>query len=63
MAVNSYKDDEQSVKEKSKIATLKRLLSYLLAYKVQIFAVLLLLLYGVAVSLINPILIEDAIDI
>lgn len=33
MAVNSYKDDEQSVKEKSKIATLKRLLSYLLAYK------------------------------
>ena len=32
MAVNSYKDDEQSV-ERSKAQTLKRLFSYLLAYK------------------------------
>lgn len=63
MAVNSYKDDEQMEKEKSKTATLKRLFSYLLAYKGQILIVLLLLLYGVVISLINPILIEDAIDV
>ena len=43
MAVNSYKDDEQMEKEKSKTATLKRLFSYLLAYKGQILIVLLLL--------------------
>ena len=63
MAVNSYKDDEQMEKEKSKTAILKRLFSYLLAYKGQILIVLLLLLYGVVISLINPILIEDAIDV
>ncbi len=61
MSVNSYKEDEQ-LKEKSKIATLKRLFSYLFQYKLQIFAVLLFMLYGVIISLVNPILIEEAID-
>lgn len=61
MSVNSYKDDEQ-LKEKSKIATLRRLFSYLFQYKIQIFAVLLFMLYGVIISLVNPILIEEAID-
>ncbi len=62
MAVNSYKDDEQ-LKEKSKVATLKRLFSYLLSYKWQIILVLILMFYGVAIGLLNPIMIEDAIDI
>lgn len=61
MAVNSYKEDEQSV-EKSKVQTLKRLFSYLLVYKWQILLVLLIMGYGVAVSLINPLIMESAID-
>lgn len=61
MAVNSYKEDEQSI-EKSKIQTLKRLFSYLLSYKWQILLVLFIMGYGVAVSLINPLIMESAID-
>ena len=59
MAYNSYKEDEKSV-EKSKLQTLKRLLSYLLKYKWTI--VLVLMGYCVVVSLINPLIIESAID-
>lgn len=61
MAVNSYKEDEQSI-EKSKIQTLKRLFSYLLSYKWQILLVLFIMGYGVAVSLVNPLIMESAID-
>ncbi len=61
MAVNSYKSDEQSV-EKSKRETLARLFCYLFQYKLQIIGVLLLMGYCVAVSLINPLIIERAID-
>lgn len=61
MAFNSYRDDEQSA-ERSKVQTLKRLFSYLLAYKWQITAVLLIMGYGVAVSLVNPLIMEAAID-
>ena len=61
MAVNSYKDDEK-LTEKSKAVTLKRLFSYLLAYKWQILLVLVLMFYGVAISLLNPIMIESAVD-
>ncbi len=61
MAFNSYKDDEVSV-EKSKIQTLKRLFGYLLAYKWQILLVLVIMGYGVAVSLVNPLIMESAID-
>lgn len=61
MAYNSFKEDEQSV-EKSKIQTLKRLFSYLLKYKWTILLVLLLMGYCVAVSLVNPLIIESAID-
>lgn len=61
MAYNSFKEDEQSV-EKSKIQTLKRLFSYLLQYKWTIVLVLLLMGYCVAVSLVNPLIIETAID-
>lgn len=61
MPVNSYKEDEK-VAEVSKLQTLGRLFSYLLQYKLPIFGVLLIMAYCVAVSLINPLLIEKAID-
>ncbi len=61
MSFNSYKDDEVSV-ERSKAQTLKRLFSYLLAYKWQIVLVLLIMGYGVAVSLVNPLIMESATD-
>lgn len=61
MAVNSYKADEQSV-ERSKTQTLLRLFSYLLRYKWRIMFVLLIMGYGVAVSLVNPLIMESAID-
>lgn len=61
MAVNSYKKDEEHV-EKSKRETLMRLFSYLLKYKWQIVVVLLLMGYCVAISLLNPLIIESAID-
>lgn len=61
MAVNSYKDDEQSV-ERSKVQTLIRLFRYLLAYKWQIVLVLFIMGYGVLISLVNPLIMESAID-
>lgn len=61
MSVNSYKDDEQSL-QTSKLKTLKRLFSYLLTYKKQITAVLVIMAFCVAVSLLNPLFIESAID-
>ncbi len=61
MSFNSYKDDEVST-QRSKAQTLKRLFSYLLAYKWQIILVLLIMGYGVAVSLVNPLIMESATD-
>ena len=61
MATNSYKEDE-NLNEVSKIKTLGRLFSYLLAHKGSIVAVLLIMAYCVCVSLINPLIIESAID-
>lgn len=61
MPINSFKDDEQS-KETGKIKTLLRLFSYLLAYKKEIFIVLCIMAFCVGVALINPLIIESAID-
>lgn len=61
MPINSFKEDENLV-EVSKVKTLTRLFSYLLHYKLPIFGVLLIMAYCVAVSLINPLLMETAID-
>lgn len=61
MAINSYKQDEK-LEEKSKTETLLRLFSYLLKYKLQIIVVLIMVGYGIVVSLINPIIMESAID-
>jgi len=61
MSFNSYKDDEQST-ARSKAQTLKRLLGYLFVYKWQIVLVLAVMGYGVAVRLMNPLIMEYAID-
>lgn len=61
MAYNSYKDDEVST-ESSKLQTLLRLFSYLLAYKKQILIVLAIMGFCVCVSLLNPLIMEAAID-
>lgn len=61
MSINSYKEDEQ-LTQRSKTQTLLRLLSYLLTYKKEIILVLLIMAFCVMVSLVNPLLIEAAID-
>ena len=61
MAVNSYREDEfMENTDKKKI--MRRLFSYLLAYKGTIIAVLVCMGITVAISLVNPLLIEEAID-
>ncbi len=61
MAVNSFREDEQMMQtDKGKI--IKRLLSHLLSYKIQVGAVLVCMLGTVVISLMNPLLIETALD-
>ncbi|HWT27016.1 MAG TPA: ABC transporter ATP-binding protein [Mobilitalea sp.] len=62
MSVNAIKDDEvlQSVSKKS---TLARLFKYLFAYKSRIAIVLLIMLITVAISVINPLILERAVDV
>ncbi len=61
MAINSYKVDETS-SHKNKFATLPRLFSYLLKYKGRILLVLLLMAVGTVIDLINPLMLEKAVD-
>lgn len=61
MAANSIKDDEE-VSQVKKSITIKRLLSYLFRYKKTIVVVLLIMAYCVGISLVNPLIIESAID-
>lgn len=61
MAVNSYREDEfMENTDKKKI--LRRLFSYLLEYKGILLAVLFCMGVTIAISLVNPLLIEEAID-
>lgn len=62
MSVNAIRDDEhmQSV---SKNATLTRLFRYLLAYKGPIVSVIIIMLLTVAISIINPLILERAVDV
>lgn len=62
MAVNSSMEDEYQ-REVLKKNTLLRLLKYLLVYKKQIIIVLAVMLVTIAVSIVNPLLIERAINI
>lgn len=61
MAVNSYREDEQ-MKSSDKAKITKRLLSYLLYYKKEIIGVLLSMGAAIAITLINPLIIETALD-
>ncbi len=61
MSINSYKEDEQTI-QSGKVRTLLRLLSYLLAYKIEIAFVLLIMMFCVVVSLLNPLVMEEAVD-
>ncbi|MDE7333809.1 MAG: ABC transporter ATP-binding protein/permease [Lachnospiraceae bacterium] len=61
MSINSYKEDEQT-SQSGKVRTLLRLLSYLLAYKKEIAIVLLIMIFCVMVSLLNPLVMEEAVD-
>ncbi len=62
MAVNSFREDER-LEGIGKAETLKRLFSYMLRYKLQIFGVVICMLITVGISLINPLMIEAAIDV
>lgn len=61
MPINSFKEDETHHEEKKSV-TILRLLKYLLAYKKKIIIVFIIMAYCVGVSLVNPIIIETAID-
>ena len=61
MAVNSYREDEQ-LDSAGRKKILRRLLRYLLARKGPVAGVLCLLAATVGISLINPLLIEEALD-
>ena len=62
LAVNSYREDEQLMEGADKKKILRRLFSYLLKYQGILLAVLLCMGITVAISLTNPLLIEEAID-
>lgn len=62
MAINSVKEDERLEAASRKI-TLIRLFKYLLAYKKRIVIVLFIMLCSITITLINPIIIERAIDV
>lgn len=62
MAVNTYKEDEQQ-QEISKTKTLLRLYRYLLHYKKTIAAVLGIMAVCIGVSLMNPLMIEQAVNV
>ncbi len=62
MAVNSYKEDEH-LEGIGKKETLKRLFSYMLQYRRKVAGVMACMLLTVAISLVNPLIIEEAIDV
>lgn len=62
MAVNATRTDEQ-VQTVSKRKTLARMFYYLLAYKKQVVVVLTIMLVSVVITLINPLIIQQAIDV
>ena len=61
MAVNSFREDEQ-MKNTQKKQIILRLFSYMNKYKPAVFGVLCCMGVTVAIKLINPLLIETAID-
>lgn len=61
MPINSYKVDEK-VTVTAKSSTLIRLFKYLLSYRNKIIIVLMIMSITVTISLINPLILEEAID-
>ncbi len=61
MAVNSFREDEQ-MKSTDKKKIIRRLLSYLRKHVAGVIIVLVAMAVTVAISLVNPLIIEDAID-
>lgn len=61
MAVDSFRQDERTTTA-SKSETLRRLFAYLLGYTGQIVAVLFIMAVTVGISVLNPLIIERAID-
>lgn len=62
MSVNTFKEDEYQ-KEVLKKDTLLRLYRYLLAYTKQITLVFLIMALTIAINMLNPLIIERAIDV
>ena len=62
MSVNAVKEDEL-LHSVSKKTTLLRLFKYMLAYKLPIFAVIMIMLVTVSISIVNPLIIQHAIDV
>ena len=62
MAVNSYKEDELQ-REVPKRVTLMRMYRYLFDYKKEISVVLGIMAVTVAIMLINPLIIERAVNV
>ena len=61
MPINAIKDDEQTSNVK-KTVTVMRMLSYMFAYKKKILIVFVIMAYIIGVSLVNPLIMEAAID-
>ena len=61
MAVNSFREDEQ-MKSTDKKKIVRRLLSYLNKHVAGIIVVLVAMAISVGISLVNPLIIENAID-
>lgn len=62
MSINATRDDEETVSV-GKIKTLLRLFRYLLTYKKEIILVLCIMVCTVAITLVNPLIVEHAIDV
>ncbi len=61
MAVNNFREDEQS-KEVLKKVTLLRLFAYMKDYKKQIIAILFIMAIIIGINVVNPILMQIAVD-
>lgn len=62
MAINSVKEDESLVTA-GKVKTLLRLFNYLVQYKGLIAAVLFVMAGSITISIINPLMVERAINV
>lgn len=62
MAINTTREDEKSTQTAQKV-TLIRLYKYLLLFKKEVFIVLIIMAMAISITLVNPLIIERAIDV